>query len=93
MIRVHLPRDLADELKAPTPALVEASAAADVASLIARLEALYPGVRQRLTEADGRLRPHLALYVGEEDARRNGGGAAAVPDGAEVWVLRAVSGG
>lgn len=91
MIRVHLPRDLADELKAPTLALLEP--ASDVASVIAGLEALYPGMRQRLTEADGRLRPHLTVYVGEEDARRNGGVAAAVPEGAEVWVLRAVSGG
>ncbi len=91
MIRVHLPRDLAQEYGAPTPALLEP--APDVAAVVARLETLYPGMRQRLTEADGELRPHLAVFVDQSDARRVGGVKAPVPDGAEVWVLRAVSGG
>ena len=91
MIRVHLPRDLAQEFGAARP--VTLGPVPDVAAVIGRLEELYPGMRQRLTEADGSLRPHLALYVDETDARRVHGVATAVPDGAEVWVLRAVSGG
>jgi len=91
VIRVHLPRQLADELGAPAQLTIGPEP--DVAAVIARLEALHPGMRQRLTEADGNLRPHLAVYVDERDARRHGGVAATVPDGAEVWVLRAVSGG
>jgi molybdopterin converting factor small subunit len=91
MIVVHLPRNLAEELGAPTTARLEPEP--DVAAVIGRLEALYPGARRRLTEADGVLRPHLAVFVDEVDTRRAGGLQAAVPDGAEVWFLRAISGG
>lgn len=91
MIRVHLPRDLAEEFGAAATLALDPEP--DVAAVIDRLECLFPGVRQRLVEADGQLRPHLAVFVGEADARRAGGAAAAVPDGAEIWVLRAVSGG
>jgi molybdopterin converting factor small subunit len=33
------------------------------------------------------------VYIGDEDARANGGSAAAVPDGSEVMVIPAMAGG
>jgi molybdopterin converting factor small subunit len=91
VIRVHLPANLAQELGAPTTPVIEPEP--DVAAVIARLEVLFPGMGRRLTEADGLLRPHLAVYVDDVDTRRTDGVRAAVPDGAEVWFLRAISGG
>jgi hypothetical protein len=91
MIVVHLPRSLADEFGAPTT--LRLGPEADVAGVIARLDALYPGVRQRLTEVNGELRPHLSAFVGEADTRRRGGVHTDVPDGADIWFFRAISGG
>ena len=91
MIRVHLPRDLAQEMGASPTLQLEPEP--DVGAVIRALEARFPGIERRLTEADGKLRPHLAVFVDETDSRRTGGVAAAVADGSEVWVLRAVSGG
>jgi molybdopterin converting factor small subunit len=92
MIVVRLPPGLAEEVGAPTRASL-GGAAADVAAVIAALEARYPAIRRRLTEADGELRPHIAVFVDDLDARRHGGVRAPVRDGAEVWFLRAISGG
>lgn len=91
MIRVHLPPDLAHALGAP--ATVAAPAAATVLDLIVALDTRHPGLRQRLTQADGSMRQHIAVYVGEDEGRRVEGSAAPLSDGDEVWLLRAVSGG
>jgi len=45
-----------------------------------------------LTE-QGDVRPHVNVFVGTESSRWGGGLAMPVPDGAEVSILPAVSGG
>jgi enamine deaminase RidA (YjgF/YER057c/UK114 family) len=91
VITVHLPSDLAETVGAP--ATIAATAQPSVAELVAHLDRLYPGLRSRLLWPDGSLRPHLNVFVDGLDVRRQGGLGAALADGAEVWVLRAVSGG
>jgi molybdopterin synthase sulfur carrier subunit len=88
---VHLPADLAAELGAAT--VVRVGDAPDLGALVADLERLHPGLRRRLCEADGTLRPHLAVYLGGREAEVARGLMAPLAPGAEVWVLRAVSGG
>jgi len=57
------------------------------------LWALYPGVRDRVLTEQGEVRPHVNVFVGTESSRWSGGLATPVPDGAEISILPAVSGG
>jgi len=71
---------------------VEAGAAT-VADALAALWAAHPALRDRVMTEEGRLRPHVNVFVGHRSVRLTGGLATAVYDGAEVAILPAVSGG
>lgn len=60
-----------------------------VGELIAGLDAVVPGMRDRLVEAGPRLRPHINVFVDGQPADL----ATAVAAGSVVHVLPAVSGG
>ena len=53
----------------------------------------YPGVRNRVLTEQGEIRPHINVFVGERNSRFENGLATVVPDGSEVTILAAVSGG
>jgi molybdopterin synthase sulfur carrier subunit len=73
---------------------VEASwPAATVSEALAGLWALHPGVRDRVVTEQGEVRPHVNVFVGTESIRFTGGLATPVPEGAEIWIVPAVSGG
>ncbi|HEY3170100.1 MAG TPA: ubiquitin-like small modifier protein 1 [Thermoanaerobaculia bacterium] len=60
------------------------------------LEALgrdYPGVARRVLNERGEVRPHVNLFVGGECVRFADGLSTALPDGCEIAILPAVSGG
>jgi molybdopterin synthase sulfur carrier subunit len=65
-------------------------AGATVAEVIAVLEQMYPGVRDRLCEGDG-LRPGLAVVVDDQVARQ--GLREPVRETSEVHFLPAIGGG
>jgi sulfur-carrier protein len=69
------------------------AAAASVADALAALCAAHPALRDRVLTEDGRLRPHVNVFVGHQSVRFTGGLATQVYDGAEVSILPAVSGG
>ena len=60
-----------------------------VEAIIGTLDGSVPGVRDRLLEAGPRLRPHINVFVDGSPA----GLETAVPAGAVVHILPAVSGG
>ncbi len=64
-----------------------------VAEALARLGEQYPGVRDRVLNELGEVRPHVNIFVDGESIRDLGGLGAAVRDGAEIVILPAVSGG
>jgi molybdopterin converting factor small subunit len=64
-----------------------------VADVLAALYAVHPGVRHRVTDETGRLRQHVNVFVGQQNIRDAAGPDTPVPDGAEVSILPAVSGG
>lgn len=66
---------------------------ASVADALAALGARCPGVLDRVMTEQGDLRPHVNVFVGEENSRYHGGLEAPVPDGSTVVILAAVSGG
>ena len=72
--------------------LVEAPAAT-VGQALAALWAAHPALRDRVMTEDGRLRPHVNVFVGHRSVRITGGLDTALYEGAEVAILPAVSGG
>ena len=60
------------------------------------LEALFercPRLRQRICTDRGEVRPHVNVFVENESIRAADGLATPVPDGCELFVLPAISGG
>lgn len=60
------------------------------------LEALWrahPGLRLRILNEQGQLRPHVNVFVGTESVRYTGGLETPIIDGAEIAIIPAVSGG
>jgi hypothetical protein len=58
--------------------------------LLIDLDARFPGLRFRVVDEQGRLRRHMKVFVGDESVRDL---RASVPEGAEVTVMQALSGG
>jgi molybdopterin synthase sulfur carrier subunit len=68
----------------------------DATTLGEALDALvraHPSLSERLWDERGKLRPHLALFVNEEDARLLGWQDAPLKEGDIVHVIPALSGG
>jgi sulfur-carrier protein len=57
------------------------------------LQALPPGVRDRVMDEQGRVRPHVNVFVGAESIRDTGGLETPLAPGAELHIIAAVSGG
>ena len=87
MAHVHLPRSLV-ALFPGAPRRLDASGAT-VAEVIADLDAKVPGIRNRLVDAGPMIRTHINVFVEGQRATLS----TAVPDGAVVHVIPAVSGG
>ena len=65
-------------------------------SVAEALELLWgdcPALRDRILTEQGRLRPHVNIFVDGEDIRHEQGLSSSVEDGSEIMVLAAVSGG
>ncbi len=69
------------------------SSPATVAEALAQLAALYPGIGDRVVTEQGEVRPHINVFVGEDNIRDDQGLSTRVPDGCEIAILPAVSGG
>jgi len=67
--------------------------AATVREALEALGALHPGVRDRVLTEQGDVRRHVNVFVGDESIRYTGGLETPLQDGAEVFVIAAVSGG
>ncbi len=60
---------------------------------IERADALYPGFRERVLDADGEVKRFINVFVNGVDVRKLEGRATAVHDGDEVAVIPAMAGG
>ena len=61
-----------------------------VGAVLDALAVAHPAVGRRVRDEAGTLRRHVNVFVGDENVRDE---SSAVPEGAEVTVLPAVSGG
>ena len=68
---------------------VDVEAPATVADVVDALAAAYPGVGRRIRDEAGALRRHVNVFVGSDKATAD----TPVPEGTELTVLPAVSGG
>ena len=66
---------------------------ADITELIAALDKKYPGIGERLLDAQGNLRRFVNVYVNGEDIRFLQDKATAVKQGDEVSIVPAIAGG
>jgi molybdopterin synthase sulfur carrier subunit len=67
--------------------------AGSVSAALSLLWAQCPAVRDRVITEIGELRPHINVFVDGEDIRYAGGLETPVNDGAEIFLLPAISGG
>ncbi len=72
---------------------VDVPAPVTVAAVLDAVARAYPAVGRRVRDEAGGLRRHVNVFVGVDDVRSLGGISTVVPEGAEVTVLPAVSGG
>ena len=67
--------------------------AASVDEVISQLEKQYPGIKERLCDADGKLRRFINVYVNEEDIRFLQGSDTKLKDGDDISIIPAIAGG
>ena len=66
---------------------------ATVSDALERLWQTHPALRDRILDEQGEVRQHINIFVGEEAIRFADGLATKVPDGTEIMIVPAVSGG
>jgi molybdopterin synthase sulfur carrier subunit len=64
-----------------------------VGEALVALWTLHPGIRDRVVNEQGEVRVHVNLFVGTESIRHTGGLETAVPEGGEISIVPAISGG
>jgi molybdopterin synthase sulfur carrier subunit len=69
------------------------SSPATVGEALEALWTICPGLRDRVATEQGEIREHVNVFVGHENVRFTGGLRTPVPDGAEISIFQAVSGG
>lgn len=72
---------------------VEAEAGANLLQALQALFVVYPGLRDRVLTETGETRRHVNIFVADENVLYTGGLATAIPAGAEVSIVPAISGG
>ena len=87
MIRVSIPSQLIAYTDGATR--VEADGAT-VGAVLADLDRRYPGLRFRVVDEQDRIRRHVRLFVGRDEARSIG---VEVRDGGDLLIFGALSGG
>jgi sulfur-carrier protein len=91
-VTVRIPSYLAGFAEGQNAVVVQRSGG-DTRSVLEDLWRLHPALRDRIVDEQGEVRQHINIFVGNECIRFAGGLATPVPDGAEVMIVPAVSGG
>lgn len=91
-VTFHIPRALREFTRGEATVKLDTSPAT-LAEALSILWALYPGVRDRIADEQGQIRQHINLFIGNEHIRHTGGLCSMLPDGAEISIVPAVSGG
>ena len=65
----------------------------NINEMLASLEKQYPGIKERLCDAEGKLRRFVNVYVNEEDIRFMQGQDTTLKSGDDVSIIPAIAGG
>ena len=90
VIKVFIPTMLRSFTANDSEVQVEA---ADIDSMIAVLDSKYPGLKNRLCDEQGNLRPFVNVFLNAQDIRLIDAQSTQVSDGDEVSITAAVGGG
>lgn len=66
---------------------------ASVGDVIENLEAVHPGLKERICDDAGEIRRFVNVYVNDEDVRFLDGCGTSLKDGDEVSIVPAIAGG
>jgi len=66
---------------------------ATVQEALQSLWQIHPALRDRIVDEQGEVRQHINIFVGEDAIRFADGLATKVPEGTEILIVPAVSGG
>jgi len=91
-VTFHIPAGLREFTNGRRQVEIDASPAT-LGDALAALWAAYPGVRDRMANEQGQIRQHINIFIGDEDVRYTGGMMSPVPEGAQISIIPAVSGG
>ncbi len=70
-----------------------AAAGATIAEVLADLETKHPGFREKLFDAEGRIKRHVNIFANDEDIRFLSNLDTPVADSDEVSIVPAIAGG
>ena len=90
LINVRIPTPLRNLTAGRDVVAVTGSTIRDV---IENLEKDFGGIRERLCEPDGRIRPYVRVFLNDEDVRFLQSGETPVQAGDTVTILPAIAGG
>ncbi len=65
----------------------------DVRGLLKSMWQLHPALKDRIVDEQGEIRQHINIFVDGEAIRLTGNQETPVPDGVEILIVPAVSGG
>lgn len=91
-VTVRIPSYLA-AFAGGSKAIVVNGAPATASGVLQELWRLHPGLRDRIVDEQGEVRQHINIFVDEESIRFADGLATPAPDGSEILIVPAVSGG
>lgn len=89
-VKVRIPTPLQKLTKNQGEVLCQAK---NINELLSELERQHPGIKERLCDADGKLRRFVNIYVNEEDIRFLEGQDTPVKDGDDISIIPAIAGG
>lgn len=90
---VHLAAALREHAGGASCVELDVQSPATVGAVLDGLAAAHPSIGRRVRDEAGALRRHVNVFVGADNARDLAGPDTLVPEGVEVSVLPAVSGG
>ncbi len=92
MITVNVAGFLTDFANGQSSIVLD-SAPATVAEALESLWTKHIGLRDRVVNEQGQLRPHVNIFLNDENVRHKEMLDTRLPDGCEITILPAVSGG
>src|SRR3989338_4150563 len=89
-VKVRIPTPLQKLTKDQAEVLCQATS---INEMLAELEKQHPGVKERLCDAEGKLRRFVNIYVNEEDIRFLQGQDTKLKEGDDISIIPAIAGG